>query len=51
MLDTTQHTSEQTVPCLELAKQYNVHVIGGSDFRRERVKLDIGLSQNELDVD
>lgn len=46
-----RHTSEQTSFYLELAKRYELHVTGGSDFHGERVKPDITLKQWELDLD
>jgi hypothetical protein len=46
-----RHTKEQTAFYCSLAKKYNLHITGGSDFHGERVKPDIALAAWELDVD
>lgn len=47
----SRHTPEQTAFYLELAKRYDLHITGGSDFHGERVKPDITLKNWELDLD
>ncbi len=47
----SRHTPEQTAFYLELAKRYDLHVTGGSDFHGERVKPDITLKTWQLDLD
>lgn len=46
-----RHTPEQTAFYLHLAKQYGLHITGGSDFHGERVKPDISLKCWELTLD
>lgn len=45
------HTPEQTVEYLELAKKYDLHVTGGSDFHGEKNKPDHPLGAVELELD
>ena len=45
-----RHTPEQTAFYLELARRYDLHVTGGSDFHGERVKPDITLKRWELNL-
>lgn len=45
-----RHTPEQTEFYLELARRYDLHVTGGSDFHGERVKPDITLKRWELNL-
>ena len=45
-----RHTPEQTALYLELARRYDLHVTGGSDFHGERVKPDITLKRWELNL-
>ena len=47
----SRHTPEQTAFYLQLAKRYNLHITGGSDFHGERVKPDISLKRWELTLD
>lgn len=44
------HTDKQTAFYLELAKKYDLHVTGGSDFHGEKVKPDITFSKLKLDI-
>lgn len=46
-----RHTPEQTAFYLRLAKKYNLHITGGSDFHGEKVKPDIQLAAWELELD
>lgn len=46
-----RHTTEQTAFYLRLAKKYNLHITGGSDFHGEKVKPDIQLAAWELELD
>ena len=46
-----KHTPEQTTFYFELAKKYDLHISGGSDFHGEMVKPDVKLAQVELDLD
>lgn len=45
-----QHTPEQTAEYLSLAKKYDLHVTGGSDFHGEKNKPDNLLTAWELDL-
>ena len=45
-----RHTQKQTAFYLELARRYDLHVTGGSDFHGERVKPDITLKRWELNL-
>ena len=45
-----RHTPEQTAFYLELARRYDLHVTGGSDFHGERVRPDITLKRWELNL-
>ena len=45
-----RHTPEQTAFYLELARRYDLHVTGGSDFHGERVEPDITLKRWELNL-
>lgn len=47
----SRHTPEQTAFYLALAKKYDLHITGGSDFHGEQVKPDIMLKRWELSVD
>ena len=47
----TKHTREQQDEYLRLAKKYNLHVTGGSDFHGEKNKPDYPLAALDLDVD
>ena len=44
-------TPEMTALYFALAKKYDLHTTGGSDFHGERVKPDIQLSSWKMDVD
>lgn len=46
-----KHTLKQQMFYLHLAKKYNLHVTGGSDFHGEQVKPDIALAALELNAD
>lgn len=46
-----RYTPDQTAFYLRLAKQYDLHITGGSDFHGERVKPDIQLAAWELELD
>lgn len=46
-----KHTPEQTAFYLELAKWFDLHITGGSDFHGEKVKPDIALAKVELELD
>ena len=46
-----RHTPEQTAFYLKLAKKYDLHITGGSDFHGEQVKPDIQLAAWELELD
>jgi hypothetical protein len=46
-----RHTPEQIEFYLSLAKKYNLHPTGGSDFHGEQVKPDITLAAWKLDID
>ena len=45
------HTPQQTAFYLSLAKRYDLHVTGGSDFHGERVKPNIQLTPRPLEID
>jgi len=45
------HTQEQTAFYLDLAKKYDLHVTGGSDFHGEKNKPDHPLAAWKLDLD
>ena len=45
------HTQEMTVFYSQLAKKYDLHVSGGSDFHGEKVKPNILLAKWELELD
>lgn len=45
-----KHTQEMVGHYLDLAKKYQLHISGGSDFHGERVKPDIALRPLPLDV-
>lgn len=45
-----QHSIAQTEFYLSLAKRYNLHITGGSDFHGEKVKPDILLKGYPLDI-
>lgn len=45
------HTKEQTVEYLALAKKYDLHITGGSDFHGEKSKPDHPLAAWELELD
>lgn len=46
-----KHTRDMTEFYLSLAKKYQLHVTGGSDFHGEKVKPEIKLAQLELELD
>lgn len=46
-----QHTRSQTAEYLRLAKKYDLHVTGGSDFHGEKNKPDNPLAAWELELD
>ena len=45
------HTQEQTAEYLALAKKYDLHITGGSDFHGEKNKPDHPLAAWELEMD
>lgn len=46
-----KHTLQQTAFYLELAKKYDLHITGGSDFHGERVKPEVELARLELELE
>ena len=46
-----KHTPEQTAFYLQLAREFDLHATGGSDFHGERIKPDVRLSRVELELD
>ena len=46
-----RHTPEQQVLYLNMVERYGLHITGGSDFHRERVKPDIQMVALELELD
>jgi len=45
------HTSGMTATYLNLAKKYDLHVTGGSDFHGENIKPEIAMTRLELELD
>ena len=45
------HTREQTAEYLALAKKYDLHITGGSDFHGEKNKPEHPLAAWELELD
>ena len=45
------HSPEQTLEYLNLAKKFDLHITGGSDFHGEKNKPDHPLAAWELDLD
>ena len=46
-----RHTPQQTAFYLSLAKKYDLHITGGSDFHGERVKPGVDFAKLELELD